>query len=513
MTDLPIDSSIASLQLEEEEEAARKGAESLGFAYVKLLGYPILPEVLRLIPQEDAVNYRMVAYVRAGTSLKVAISQPPTKELDDYLANLANQLNVTVKLAYCSTMSLVYSLTLYLKFKQQDETKAKEKQTKEGQDFTSTIKSIEDIAKQLQKVSTTQLMDLIFAGAVITNASDIHLEPAQEFTRLRFRIDGILQDVANITKGQYESMRSRIKNVASLKLDVMGAPQDGRFEIKVAGHTIDIRVSTLPASFGEDIVMRLLLEDAIFLKIDELGLNPIVLKLVKDAITSPHGMILNTGPTGSGKTTTLYAILSEVNHPETKVITIEDPVEYRLPGINQIQINPAANLTFASALRSAMRQDPDIIMVGEIRDGETAKIALQAALTGHLVLTTLHTNSAPAAIPRLLEMGIEPFLLAGSINLIIGQRLVRKICNVCAGQNKECTNCAGSGYKGRMPLVEALKPSEEFNELIARKASIAEFEKKARGLGMQSILDDGQAKVAAGLTTTAEIERVAKELN
>jgi type II secretory ATPase GspE/PulE/Tfp pilus assembly ATPase PilB-like protein len=505
-----LEQTIANLRLKEEEANAQNAADQLGLAYVSLTSYPIAQDVLYLISQEQAVEYHVVAYLRVENELKVATYLPPTAELNNFLTNLATQKNITIKLTYCSRMSYDYGITLYLFYKEVDEEKKRLAEEKEN-DFSDVITSIKDIDKLLKEVSATKLIDLIFSGAVLTNASDIHIEPGDKSTRLRFRIDGILQDVSQLSKQQFEALRSRIKNLAQLKIDIVGAPQDGRFEMKAARHVIDVRVSTLPASYGEDIVMRILLQDVSFLKIDELGFNPTALALVKEAISQPHGMILNTGPTGSGKTTTLYAILSAINKPGAKVITIEDPVEYRLPGINQIQVNPETGLTFESALRGAMRQDPDIIMIGEIRDAQTAKIALQAALTGHLVLSTLHTNSAPAAIPRLLEIGIEPYLLAGSINLIIGQRLVRRVCPTCRGKDANCPTCLGVKYKGRIPIIEALKPSEEFNTLIGRKATIDEFERKAKALGMETMLEDGLSKIAAGLTTQEEVERVAQE--
>lgn len=506
-----LDQTVADLKLKEGEEVAQSTAQHLGLKYVNLSSYPIAQEVLQVIPEDDAARYHLVAYLKAGQSLKVAVSIPPTAEINAYLTDLANKNNLTINLSYCSRASYDYVITLYVLYKTIEVERQRKVQDQEN-DYSDQIDNIEDIAQLLQKVSATKLVEVIFSGAVIIGASDVHLEPAETSTRVRYRIDGILQDVAQISKQQYESLRSRIKNMAKMKLDIAGAPQDGRFEMKAAGHTIDVRVSTLPASFGEDIVMRVLLRDINFLKLDELGFNPVVLSLVKEAISQPHGMILNTGPTGSGKTTTLYSILSSINRPGAKVITIEDPVEYRLPGINQIQVNPEKNLTFEAALRGAMRQDPDIMMIGEIRDSQTAEIALQAALTGHLMLSTLHTNSAPAAIPRLLEMGIEPYLLAGSINLIIGQRLVRRLCPTCQGKKKDCPTCLGVGYKGRIPIIEALKPTEEFNVLIGRKATIDEFERKARELGMETMLEDGLNKIAAGLTTKEEVERVASDI-
>lgn len=508
-----IDQIIANLRLEEQEKIAQASAKSYRLPYAKLSGYPITPEVLELIDPKTAAILQAVAFAKSANELKVAIAIPETDAHKKYFGELAQKLSQTIKVAYCSQMSLAYAMSLYTKFSQEKKEKAQVESTKRGDEFVAAIKSIKDVGDQIKKVTTTQLIDLLFAGAVLTEASDIHIEPNEASARVRYRIDGVLQDVGALSIEQFRSAAARIKNLCKLKLDVTGAPQDGRFEMRAANHLIDVRTSVLPATYGEDIVMRILLQEGQFLTLEELNISPIAMELIDQAIHQPHGMILNTGPTGSGKTTTLYAILSELNSSEKKIITIEDPVEYRLSGINQVQVNKEAKLTFASILRSVMRQDPDIIMVGEIRDGETAQIALQAALTGHLVLSTLHTNSAAAAIPRLLNMGIEPYLLAGSINLIIAQRLVRRICPTCKGKNKSCPDCGGTFYKGRLPIIEALKPSEKFNELIARKASIAEFEKRAVELGMQDMLEDGLSKVEAGLTTNEEVERVSRDID
>jgi len=507
-----LDTKIASLRLEEQEATAKSAASSFGLTFVNLVGYPIVKEVLETISQEEATTYNVVAYLKSGDTLHVATHLPPTDTLRRFLILLARKIGLTIRLKYCSTLSFTYVLNVYMKYHDEKKVQAMQESVKRGDEFIVTIKSIADITDQINKVSTSRLIDLLFAGGVLIDASDIHIEPTQEGARVRYRVDGILQDIGVLNLKQYHAVADRIKFLAKLKLDIAGAPQDGRFEMAIAGHTIDVRTSSLPASYGEDLVMRILIQDAHFLALEELNINPASLALIKDAIDQPHGMVINTGPTGSGKTTTLYAILSALNKPEVKVITIEDPVEYRLPGINQIQVNTDAGLTFAATLRSTLRQDPDIIMVGEIRDKETAQIALQAALTGHLVLSTLHANSAPAAIPRLLEMGIEPYLLAGSLNLIIAQRLVRKVCSVCKGADKACKQCGGSGFKGRIPVMETLKPTELFNELIGRKATIDEFERKARELGMQSMLEDGLTKVAAGLARKEEGERVSKDI-
>jgi general secretion pathway protein E len=363
--------------------------------------------------------------------------------------------------------------------------------------------------------------------------------PYKKDAIVRFRIDGVLHDISRIPKDKYENLSSRIKFLAKMKMGEEFLPQDGRFSTAIAGRNIDLRVSTLPTLHGDSIVARLLEEKQKTIRLEELGFNAEALKAIDRAIKKPFGMILNTGPTGSGKTTTLYAIINKLNRREVKIVTLEDPVEYQIEGIDQTQIDPRHELNFAKGLRAALRQDPDIIMVGEIRDFETASIALHAALTGHLVLTTLHTNNAPAALVRLLDMRIRPFLLVGSINLAIAQRLVRLICPECKKpytpkpfektilQNylkkikvnkmpqifsgSGCRVCNNTGYLGRTVIIEFLEPDEKIEKLIIQGATQTQIENEAIKLGMKTMREDGLDKVIAGQTTMAEILRVTSE--
>jgi type II secretory ATPase GspE/PulE/Tfp pilus assembly ATPase PilB-like protein len=500
---------IWAVKHQEEEKRVKQTARSLNLEYVDLIGYPYAADALLAVPKKELIRFQIIPYLKAGRRVKIALPKQPS-------ASLKNQLQAyfpkfELNFALCSTTSFKAGLLAYDRLKLKQTRSQKDKAKKTETEFAKLIKNISDIASHLKKVSTSELLELILNGAVITRASDIHLEPSQEDCRLRFRIDGILQDVTKLSHQQYQALNSRIKNLARLKLNITAKPQDGRFTTQAAGHPLDIRVSSLPGANGEDIVLRLLLSDTPLLTLKQLGFHSQAYRLILEAIKKPHGMILTTGPTGSGKTTTLYAILSQLNHPPVKIITIEDPIEYRISGVNQTQVNESSGYTFVNALSSAIRQDPDIIVVGEIRDPDTAKIALQAAMTGHLVLTSLHTNTASGAIPRLLDMGIEPYLLAGSINLILAQRLVRRICRECRGRDKNCPACQGSGFRGQLAIVEALKPTTEFNELITRKASVQEFEIKAKELGMKTMLQDGLDKVKDGLTTKEEIERVTRE--
>ena len=497
---------IRSIKHGQEEQAVASQAKVWQMLYVNLSGYPVNQEALLKTAKTNWEKLSIVPYLKVGKIVKVATVSQPSPNVKDFLTGLFP--DSTIEFSLCSKTSLDEALSLYDNYQKSQASHKAEQTKKTGVQFTKMIKRLEDVAANIKKVSTSELLDLVINGAVITSSSDIHLEPAKNNCRLRFRIDGILKDVAILSTEQYRAILSRIKNLAEIKLDINVKPQDGRFSMTASGKPVDIRVSTMPGPDGENVVMRLLLSESQLLCLKDLDFSPEVFQLIKEAISKPNGMILNTGPTGSGKTTTLYAILSELNKPPVKIITIEDPIEYKIPGVDQTQVDSEAGYTFANALSSAVRQDPDILMVGEIRDTDTAKIALQASLTGHLVLSTLHTNTASGAIPRLLDMGIEPYLLAGSINLIIAQRLVRRVCQNCAGKNAKCEVCLGSGYKGRVPIVEALKPTTEFNELITRKASIEEFENKAKEQGMKTMLGDGMEKVGQGTTTKEEVERV-----
>lgn len=409
------------------------------------------------------------------------------------------------------------------------------------------IKHVKDFIGQIEKnlkQETSDLVELVMLGGINLSASDIHFEPEEENVRLRIRLDGMLHDVLDIPKEVYRLLLSRIKLLASLKLNIQDRPQDGSFTINM-GETapeIEIRTSALPASFGESIVMRILNPESLK-NIEELGLRQELLNTFKEEIAKPNGMIIVTGPTGSGKTTTLYAFLNYLLKPEIKIITIEDPIEYRLEGVSQTQVDQKKGYSFASGLRSIVRQDPDVILVGEIRDLETSEIALQAALTGHLVLSTLHTNDAAGTIARLTSLGAKPVNIGPALNMVVAQRLVRRICKQCAVKrkmkedeffkisetfkdikggitfNKEseilepkgCPQCNFTGYKGRVAIFEAFLRTDEIESLILKKPSIPEIRKTALKQGMLTMYQDGMFKVIQGLTTIEEVRRVAME--
>jgi general secretion pathway protein E len=391
-----------------------------------------------------------------------------------------------------------------------------------------------DILTMATDAPIIKLVNQILFQAIKRNASDIHIEPFEKDVRVRFRIDGVMQNIMTVPKRAQGALVSRIKIMANLDIAEKRIPQDGRINIKVADKAVDIRVSILPVAYGERVVMRLLDKTRSFKELDQMGLDERDLKIIKIAIEEPNGIIFVTGPTGSGKTTTLYSILSALNQPDSNIITVEDPVEYQLAGIGQVQVKEKTGMTFAAALRSILRQDPDIVMIGETRDKETAQIAIQAALTGHLVLSTLHTNSAPAAITRLIDMGVEPFLIASSLEIVIAQRLVRKLCDKCKKQFQPtpemlerlglkpeqtkgitfyqaegCAECGDTGYKGRIPIFEVMKMTDAIAKLTMERADTAVITKEAIKEGMTTLVQDGIRKIEQGLTTVEEVLAVA----
>jgi type II secretion system protein E len=380
-----------------------------------------------------------------------------------------------------------------------------------------------------------RLVNLLIENAIKANASDVHIEPFEDTLRVRYRIDGVLFDAETPPKRLRAAITSRIKIMAELNIAERRLPQDGRIRMGLEGRRLDIRVSTIPTLHGESIVMRILDRAAILLPLERLGFDERTRQLIEHIIRLPHGMLLVTGPTGSGKTTTLYAALDKINSPEKKIITIEDPVEYQLRGVNQIQVKPKIGLTFASGLRHIVRQDPDIIMVGEIRDQETADIAIHAALTGHFVFSTLHTNDAPGAVTRLLDMGLEPYLVASVLEGVLAQRLVRLVCQACrtpyhpevtdlramgvehvpAGaqlvRGVGCSECRGTGYRGRTGIYEFMRLSEDLRSLALRKAPGHELRQHAIAAGMTTLRQDGWSKCCMGLTSVEEVLRVTHE--
>ncbi len=376
--------------------------------------------------------------------------------------------------------------------------------------------ALRDLAREAPIV---RLVNDVFSRAVEMGASDIHVEPSEEQLAIRYRIDGLLQTVLTPPKAHYNAISSRIKLLAGMNIAERRLPQDGRIDLQIGRTPLDIRVSTVPSMHGESIVLRLLQKDTAIFDLERLGLDAATKKQFTDIVSMPHGMFLVVGPTGSGKTTTLYCVMKILNAEDTKIITLEDPVEYQMPGLTQIQVKSQIGLTFASGLRAIVRQDPDIILVGEIRDRETAEIAIHAALTGHLVLSTLHTNDAPGAISRLLDMGVEGFLISSSLLGVLSQRLVRRLCPECRGSGRlpdlesaegtrRCRNCSGSGFRGRVGIYELMAVNDEIRHAINAHKDASEIAAIARRNGMRSLREDGANKVRDGVTTAAEVARV-----
>ncbi len=545
-----IDKTVFYLNREQEERHTQEAAKKFNLAYINLSNYPITQEILDIVPKEKALQYQIVPYLKVGETLKIGIVNPNDENTKKYIESIALKLKIKTALSLISRSSLFYGILAYENL----EKEAKEKLDVEAEEKKSTfeedISDLKSAALAAKKVTTTKLLDVIMTGAVKTKASDVHIEPEEEGFLVRYRIDGVLQDVVRLPKGHYKTLLSRIKFLAKLKMDNSTRPQDGRFSIKVGEGQIDLRISTLPSASGEAVVIRLLGQEVELFRLDKLGFRPDAKVAIRNAISKPHGMILTSGPTGSGKSSTLYALLMELNKSDVKIITLEDPVEYRIEGVEQSQIKKDEDYTFANGLRAALRQDPDIIMVGEVRDPETAEIAVQAALTGHLMLSTIHANSAPGVFIRLLDIGVKPFLLSGSINLVMAQRLVRKICPNCVEEfvprkeiwqevqktldpiknmleskyqaylssksiklkrGKGCEKCHHAGFLGRQVIVEVMIPDENIEQLISKEASIAEFTREAQRSGMISMEQDGLVKVLQGVTTIEEVWRVTKE--
>jgi type IV pilus assembly protein PilB len=490
-------------------------------------------DVMELIPKEMATSYKMVAVARLGKKLFVAMADPlNVLALDDLRRTRPNleivplistEKGVTDFLNNAQTQA-TGGIDELLKNVDVSEVELSKEKAEEV--------NLDQLVESSAEAPVIKLVNLMLMQAIKDRASDIHIEPFEKQLRLRYRVDGVLYDSTAPPKALQSAVSSRIKIMAALDIAERRLPQDGRFRIKLAGRDIDLRVSLLPTVHGEKIVMRVLDKGSLNPNLDGLGMDAEDLEKFKRAIDAPHGMMLMTGPTGSGKTSTLYAVLTQLNTPDVNIITVEDPVEYQMMGVNQVQVKPEIGLTFAAGLRSILRQDPDIVMVGEIRDSETADIAVKAALTGHLVLSTLHTNDAPSAITRLVDMGIEPFLVSSSLLMACAQRLLRKICPHCKEafkvpedtakrlgftekdhadtfyRGRGCGRCKDTGYLGRMAILEVFLISDATKELILQSASAKAIKEIAIREGMRPLMNAGLSKARAGLTSVDEVLRV-----
>lgn len=503
-------------------------AEHYQVPYINLHHKTAPSELLQLLPEEAATTFKIFPFAKEGSILELAMEDPGDLEAREFVKR---KTGLKLKIYYANSSDLARALGQYKRNIKEVFTKIIEENIQKNSQTSTSA------AAQAVDIPVIKILDTILEYAVAEGASDIHCEAMETEFLLRFRIDGVLRDILNLPKRIHPAIVARIKILSQLKIDEHRIPQDGRFKFKIKESFIALRVSILPAFYGENIVMRILPESARPLALEELGLTGHNLELIKSNIKKPHGLILVTGPTGSGKTTTLYSVLTILNTTEVKMCTVEDPVEYGIRRVNQTQINPAAGLTFAVGLRSLLRHDPDIIMVGEIRDQETAEMAIHSALTGHLVLSTLHTNDAASTIPRFLDMGAEGFLVASTINLIIAQRLVRKICTTCIEKytpsnemltylnkyfsqdeipkvfykGKGCTECGKKGYKGRIGIYEILEVNESIRQLVIKEASADELNRTALKNGMTPLIKDGMDKASGGITTIEEVLRVVRE--
>ncbi len=537
-----------------EADLQKVYAYVLGIPFVDLSKETVAQDVLHIIPELIAKKSNIVAFEKSGANLKVAMLNPEDLQTIDFIKKKTG-----LKIIPCLTTKesiqsilLQYGRSLEAEFGEILTDKVKSGDEESGEKG-------ENLEKMAAGLPIIRVVDTLLKHAILQQASDIHIEPDEKEVRVRYRIDGVLHDAMTLPKDTAAGIVARIKVLSNLKLDEHRTPQDGRFKIEKYEYKISFRVSILPIFDGEKIVMRLLNESSSGLTLEKMGLSSDALETIQREMNKPNGMILVTGPTGSGKTTTLYTAMDILNTPDVNISTVEDPVEYRMSRVNQTQINPKVGMTFAAGLRALLRQDPDIIMVGEIRDGETLEIAMHAAMTGHLVLSTLHTNSAAATLPRMLDMGAEAFLIASTVNVIIGQRLVRRLCPDCRKpykmdekqieslgkyydidailtflkkhkeskkfvekakgwadidfyQAEGCDQCGGEGYRGRMGIYEVLGMESNIRKFVSQSATTEELEKCARfENGMATMVEDGFSKCVQGMTSLEEVMRATKE--
>ncbi len=537
---------MADIRLKEKETETEREAARSGYPYADLVGFPISPDAISSIPRAEAEKMRAACFLNTGTEIRIGAMNPSAPEIEEIRYQLAERFHANAAVYMISAHSLESALKIYDSLPSVRKISKGVTISEEDIGRFTDVKSFGLLQSALNEASITDIVTILVAASLNTRSSDMHIEAEEKEIVVRFRIDGVLTRVASIKSEEWGRMISRVKLLSGLKINVTSEPQDGRFTIYLKEEKIDVRVSTIPTAYGESVVMRLLRSSAAGISLDSLGFRPPYDALVKSQLERPNGMIITTGPTGSGKTTTLYAMLRRLNTPDVKIITLEDPVEYKLEGIAQSQIDHSKDYTFAKGLRSILRQDPDVIMVGEIRDLETAETAIQAALTGHLLLSTIHTNDAAGAIPRFMSMGVKPFLLAPALNCIIGQRLCRTIHEDCKEEmelepavlqkvkktvseispksgikidadamkfyrGKGCDKCSGIGYKGRVGIYEILAMSPEIEKAILA-GNVSEYQMRdiAKDAGMITMAQDGILKALDGITTVDEVFRVAE---
>lgn len=542
-----LDEKISEIQVRQLEKGVEEKAKNLGLPYADLRTIPINPSVVILLDEASARDAEIAIISQSGKNLKVAVINPENQKTKSVLDKLTKD-GYSLRVFLVSPIGIGRAWERYRLKKNIKESELGVISLKEEEisNVQKEIKDISDLKDRLSKLSITQVMATLVAGALKIDASDIHLEPEEKDVRLRYRIDGMLQDVVALSQEGYSQLLSRIKLISGLKINIHDSPQDGRFTIRQEGVDIEVRVSVLPGGYGENVVMRLLDPRKIRQNLEDLGMREDTLELIKKLLQKTTGAIITTGPTGSGKTTTLYAFINHVNSADIKIITIEDPIEYHVKGVSQTQVEPEAGYTFASGLRSIVRQDPDVILVGEIRDKETAEIAMQASLTGHLVFSTLHTNDAAGAIPRLIDLGVKPVTIAPAINAAMAQRLVRRLCPKCKKKTtisasdfellgkylknlppnvktkevtknleiyypQKCRECNFTGYKDRIGVYEIFSIDPELEKLIIASPSISAIRDLATKKGMTTMLQDGLIKAVDGVTSVEEVLRIVGE--
>ena len=538
---------LDELKLREEEELASILSQKYGIKYLDLTRVSINTDALRLIPEDKAREAECAAYDVVGKRLSLAVRSPNQPKLRDVLTSL-EEAHYTVEMTMVSKRSLERAWERYKDLSFAIETRegvfdiSSEALAETMARFKKTsdiVTAIEEVSQLKKAYRISRILEVVLGGALAIGASDVHIEPEEESTRLRYRLDGVLQEVTRFDPETHKLLLSRIKLLSGLKLNVRDRAQDGRFSIELKGTEIEIRTSVIPGAYGESVVMRVLNPDAIAVSFEELGMEPALKELVEREIRKPNGMLLTTGPTGSGKTTTLYACLRKVHTPEVKIITIEDPIEYHLQGIVQTQVDK--DYTFLGGLRSALRQDPDVIMIGEIRDADVARTAIDSALTGHFVFSTLHTNNAAGAFPRLADFGIDLKVVGSAISVALAQRLVRKLCPHCkketllVGKDKEqvdqiiagirnkdvipenrtvayapvgCDQCNGTGYKGRIGVFEGIVVDKEISDFVRDNPSESDIRVLEKKRPLLTMAEDGVVKILNGVTSFEEVQRV-----
>ncbi len=534
---------LGQINREFQEKSVLKQAHELGIPYINIGKTPLNPDFLKLVDYETAQNSRVIPFFRVGKKVRLAVEKPDTPETQKVIEDLKSK-DYEVEVNLASHAGIDDALKIYSSTQQYKKPDIVEKVQEESiETYEKEISNLAEMADKLDTVVAEEALNMVNIGAMKTGASDVHYEPEEKTVIVRFRIDGMLHKVFEIKPATYRNLANQIKYKSKMQLNINSVPQDGRYDFVFNDKKIDVRVSSIPTPYGESFVCRFLIPQTKFIRFDYLGFQGNTLKKLEKSSKISHGMILSTGPTGSGKTTTLYSILHKLNTPENKIITLEDPVEYHVNGVTQSQVNEKRGYNFATGLKAVLRQDPDTIMVGEIRDLDTAETAAQAALTGHILLSTLHTNNALEAVPRLVNMGLPRYMVASALDTVIAQRLVRRVCSKCStmepiteaerqeyeevfGNLKKinpnlnlniptelprvhgCEHCSNTGYKGRIVIAEILVMDQQMKRLILEDASSVDLISEARKQNFITMREDGLIKVAQGLTTLEEVHRV-----